>query len=187
MEINSLREAASFFHNSVVEDKVLKQAGLIKPRYENLSRKYYNRDHSAGDDSNEYNMYIQKQLPKGDSRPNIAIVLKEDTVSPLGSPDYHYYVVIYRKKWLNRWSDTLDKPKYSNQLGIYLPIRILDYLEDNGIIQQSELVLVLPDCSIHKAPCNLVHDFIYKKLNRAAFVNAYSQVCSAVAKEIFDQ
>ena len=184
--INNLREAVAHFHNLFVQKdnymSQLHEAGFIKPKYEALPAKYFLREYEVVDKGNDYALHIQKQSDgKRYYFPNAFILREAVAQNALGMPDNHYYVIIFRKKWLNSWGRNLGNLEGQ---GINLPGRILEYVDNNKMTNQSELVLILGNKDIYTVNMDTVWKY-YNKMKVPLFVNQFSQLVSGLPKDLF--
>ncbi len=181
--INNLREAVEYFRKG--DSRPLYDAGVIKPTYENLGRKYFIREHDIGDKDNDFNVLIQKQSDAKRFGSPVAHILRYDIkANALGIMDAHYYIIIYRRKWLGNWGRNLGDA--GEGPGVAVPGRILQYVENNKMDHQSDLVLVLGDGSIHQAGLAGLRRFYDKKLKIPLYVSQWGQLMTGFPKELFE-
>ena len=164
-------------------------AGEVKPKYELLDNRYYERDYPMNDKTSEYSILVKKQeVIEGTRSENpVAAVLRKEILSPFGFVDDYYFYIIQRKKFTKYWNKNLEIKGYERgKEGIQIPFAILKHIDRNNAEKLSELDIVLEDGSIYFAPASVLFEFFRDK-KMPIYINAYATMMTGFPKELFKE
>lgn len=187
--ISNLREAVTLYRTvMLVSDIYLDQAGIVRPIYEKMDAKYFEREYEAFEAGNEFQMPVRKQAETLwiSDRP-FAIVLKEEVKNALGMDDYAFHYLVYRKKPIIKWSETINVPKYRSKPGIYLPFAVLKHMQRNMVLRNSFLVAVFADGRIYRAKTGDIADYFIKTIREKMFINEYGVLTTGISMDLFQE
>lgn len=189
IEITTLDSATRYFCNIYTAKNPLASMTYdtsVKPKYEDLDKKFYESDYDVGDEGNPYPLPVRKQYQFERTDRPVAKIVSTKVYNALGMPDrYFYYVLARTRGWYRGWAKTFDFKKYIGSDGIYIPATVIRHIFDNKVLEHSSIAIVTGDGQIWLAKSKAVDDFYLK--HQKVFVNAYSQIMVGIPKELFEK
>lgn len=187
--IQGLRDAVNLYKITMMENKTyLDYAGKVRPKYEKMHHKYFERDYLAFEEGNEFNVPIRKQVETLwiSDRP-FSIVLREKITNQLGIEDTVFHYVIFRKKPIYKWSEFINIPKYRGKPGIYLPFAVLDHMRKNMVLRHAWFVVVFGDGRIYRMKTGGLTDYYMKTIKQKMCINEYGVLQTGIPLELFEE
>lgn len=189
--IFGLRDAVDLYKAIMARNNVhLNYAGKVRPYYEKMHHKYFERDYAPFEKENDFGVPIRKQAETLwiSDRP-FAIVLKESIINQLGIEDNVFHYVTFRKKPIHRWSESINVPKYRGKPGIYLPFTVLEHMKKNMVLRNAYLVVVFGGDGgrIYRIKTGELTDYFIKTIKEKMYINEYGVLNTGISMDLFEE
>ena len=185
-----LRDAVDLYKAVMVGKNVyLNYSGKVRPHYEKMHHKYFERDYAPFEEGNDFGVPVRKQAETlwVSDRP-FAIVLKESITNQLGIQDNVFHYVTFRKKPIHKWSESINVPKYRGKQGIYLPFTILEHMKKNMVLRNAYLVVIFGDDGrIYRIKTGELTDYFIKTIKEKMYINEWGVLSTGISLELFEE